>query len=68
MGDTVSKKRRSEIMSKIKSKDSKIKVEFRKALWRKGFRYRKNPTNYFGKPDLVLPKDETAYFLIIYKK
>jgi DNA mismatch endonuclease (patch repair protein) len=63
MGDTVSKKRRSEIMSKIKSKNSKIEIEFRKALWRKGFRYKKNPSDYFGKPDLVLPKYKTVIFI-----
>ena len=63
MADTVSKKKRSEIMSKIKSKDSKIEVEFRKAIWKAGFRYRKNPANYFGKPDLVLKKYKTVIFV-----
>lgn len=63
MADTVSKKKRSEIMSKVKSKDSKIEVDFRKAIWKKGFRYRKNPTKYFGKPDIVLPKHKTAIFI-----
>ena len=63
MTDTVSKKKRSEIMSKIKSKDSKIEVEFRKAIWKAGFRYRKNPANYFGKPDLVLKKYKTVIFI-----
>ena len=63
MSDTVSKKRRSEIMSKVKSKDSKIEIEFRKALWRKGFRYSKNSPKYFGKPDLILKKYKTAVFI-----
>lgn len=63
MADTVLKKKRSEIMSKVKSKDSKIEVDFRKAIWKEGFRYRKNPTNYFGKPDIVLPKYKTAIFI-----
>jgi DNA mismatch endonuclease (patch repair protein) len=63
MADTVSKKKRSEIMSKVKSKDSKIEVDFRKAIWKAGFRYRKNPTKYFGKPDIVLPKYKTAIFI-----
>lgn len=63
MADTVSKKKRSEIMSKIKSKDTKIEILFRKALWKKGFRYRKNSSKYFGKPDLVLPKYKTAIFI-----
>lgn len=50
-------------MSKVKNKDSKIEVLLRKALWAEGFRYRKNDTNYFGKPDIVLPKYETVIFV-----
>jgi len=61
--DTVSKKKRSEIMSKVRSKDSKIEVSFRKAIWKAEFRYRKNPTKYFGKPDLVLKKYKTVIFI-----
>ena len=63
MTDTVSLKKRSEIMSKIRSKDSKIEVAFRKALWKEGFRYRKNVKSYFGKPDLVLKKYKTVIFI-----
>ncbi|NQU83164.1 MAG: very short patch repair endonuclease [Parcubacteria group bacterium] len=63
MADTVSKKKRSEIMSSVRSKDSKIEIKFRKAIWERGFRYRKNPTNYFGKPDIVLKKHKTAIFI-----
>lgn len=61
--DTVSKKKRSEIMSRVKSKDSKIEVAFRKELWRRGYRYLKNSTRYFGKPDIVLPKHKTVIFI-----
>jgi len=63
MPDTVSKKKRSEIMSKVRSKDSEIEVDFRKAIWKAGFRYSKNPTKYFGKPDLVLKKHKTVIFI-----
>ena len=63
MTDIFSKKKRSEIMGKVKNKDSKIETDFRKALWKKGFRYRKNVTNYFGKPDLVLKKHKTVIFI-----
>lgn len=59
----MSKKKRSEIMSKVKSKDSKIEVDFRKTIWSVGFRYRKNSTKYFGKPDIVLPKYKTVIFV-----
>ncbi len=63
MVDIFSKKKRSEIMSKVRSKDSKIEIEFRKRLWSAGFRYRKNATKYFGKPDLVLKKYKTVIFI-----
>lgn len=50
-------------MSKIRNKDSKIEIVFRKKLWSEGYRYRKNVTNYFGKPDIVLSKYETVIFI-----
>ncbi len=61
--DTVSKQKRSEIMSHVKSKGSKIETLFRKELWKQGFRYRKNSGKYFGKPDIVLPKHQTVIFI-----
>ena len=33
-----------------------------KALWRKGFRYRKNDTSVFGKPDFTFKKYKIAVF------
>jgi len=63
MADVVSKKKRSEIMRAVRSKDTKIEVVFRKALWKQGFRYSKNSGKYFGKPDLVLKKFKAVIFL-----
>ena len=63
MADVFSKKKRSEIMSAVKSKDTKIELSFRKTLWQKGYRYRKNSAKYFGKPDIVLKQYQTAIFL-----
>lgn len=63
MTDIVSKKKRSEIMSAIRSENTKIEISFRKALWQKGFRYRKNSPKYFGKPDIVFKKYKTVIFL-----
>ena len=63
MADKFSKQKRSEIMSKVRNKDSKIEILLRKELWRNGFRYRKNSTKYFGKPDIVLPKHQTVIFV-----
>ncbi len=61
--DTVTEEKRSEIMRAVKSRDSKIEVEFRLALWGHGYRYRKNAKNYFGKPDIVLKKYRTVIFI-----
>ena len=61
--DKVSEEKRSEIMRAVKGRDSKIELEFRRALWRRGFRYRKNVKNYFGKPDIVLKKYKAAIFI-----
>ncbi len=63
MADTISKQKRSEVMRAVKSRDSGIEVAFRKALWQKGFRYRKNSSKYFGKPDIVLKKYKTVIFI-----
>lgn len=50
-------------MSKVRNRDSKIEITLRKALWKEGYRYRKNSTKYFGKPDIVLPKYKTVIFV-----
>lgn len=63
MSDTVSKTKRSQTMSAVKSKDSKIEIFFRKELWKRGFRYRKNSSKYFGKPDLLFVKYRTVIFI-----
>ncbi len=63
MADIFTKKKRSEVMSKIRHKDSKIEVAFRKRLWAEGFRYSKNSTKYFGKPDIAMPKYKTVIFV-----
>lgn len=47
----------------VKGKDSKIETSFRKELWKQGFRYRKNSSKCFGKPDIVLPKHKTVIFI-----
>lgn len=63
MTDIFSEKKRSEIMSKVRSRDSKIEIEFRKELWKAGFRYRKNSRKHFGRPDIVLPMHKTVIFI-----
>lgn len=50
------------IMSSVHSKDTNIEVILRKALWHKGYRYRKNVASLPGKPDIVLSKYKIAIF------
>lgn len=61
--DVFTPKKRSEVMSKIKSKDTKIEVITRKYLFAHGFRYRKNYGKLPGKPAIVLPKYKTVIFI-----
>lgn len=49
-------------MSNIKAKDTKIEIKLRKALWSRGYRYRKNYKELPGKPDIVLTKYRIAIF------
>jgi len=60
--DNKTKQQRSANMRKIKNKDSVIEVTLRKALWAKGYRYRKNYSKLPGKPDIVLTKYHIAIF------
>lgn len=53
---------RSEIMSKVKSKNTNIEILLRQALWKKGFRYRKNYNKLMGTPDIVFLKAKLAIF------
>lgn len=50
------------IMKKIKSANTSIEIKLRKALWNKGYRYRKNYKNLPGTPDIVLTKYKIAIF------
>ena len=49
-------------MSRICGKDTSIEVVLRKALWHRGFRYRKNYKGLPGRPDIVLTKYRIAIF------
>lgn len=52
-------------MRKIHSKDTSIELLLRKALWHKGYRYRKNYKALPGSPDIVLTKYKIAIFAIV---
>lgn len=63
MADTVSKERRSEIMSHVKSSNTKPEIIVRKFLFANGFRFRLNNKELAGKPDIKLSKYKTVIFI-----
>lgn len=62
MADNLTPEQRKKNMQHIKSKDTKIELKLRKALWERGFRYRKNYTVLPGKPDIVFTQYKIAVF------
>lgn len=60
--DNLTKDQRRKNMQHIKAKDTTIEVILRKALWNKGYRYRKNCGSLPGKPDIALTKYKIAVF------
>lgn len=60
--DNLTQEQRRKNMQNIKSKDTSIENELRKALWSRGYRYRKNYIELPGKPDIVLTKYKIAIF------
>lgn len=60
--DVLTPEQRRKNMQHIKSKDTAIEITLRKALWKKGYRYRKNYKKLPGKPDIVLTKYKIAIF------
>ena len=63
MADIYSASKRSDIMSKILSNETKPEILVRKYLFSEGFRYRKNVKGLPGKPDIVLVKYKTVIFV-----
>lgn len=63
MTDTFSKEKRHEVMSKIRSKDTKIEIKVRHWLYHHGIRYRKNCKDIAGKPDIAIKKYKIAIFI-----
>jgi DNA mismatch endonuclease (patch repair protein) len=62
MPDVLTKAQRKKNMQHIKAKDTVIELLLRKALWKKGIRYRKNYADLPGKPDIALTKYKIAIF------
>lgn len=66
MTDIFSKRKRSEIMSRVKSKNTgpeRMFFQLAKDFWREGFRYVKHSRKIYGIPDLAFTKRKVAVFI-----
>ena len=63
MSDIFTAKKRSEIMSRIRSKDTKPELIVRSLLHKMGFRFRLHSKKLPGNPDICLPKHRTVIFV-----
>lgn len=50
-------------MSHVKLKGGKAETILAKALWHRGYRYRKNDKRLPGSPDIAIPKNHIAIFV-----
>ena len=62
MADVLTPEQRKKNMKSIRSKDTSIELCLRKALWNKGYRYRKNYRKLPGTPDIAITKYKIAVF------
>ena len=60
--DRLTPEQRHKNMAAVKNKDSRIECVLRKILWDNGYRYRKNYSKIYGKPDIVFISKKVAVF------
>ncbi|HEN5186922.1 very short patch repair endonuclease [Klebsiella pneumoniae] len=63
MTDTVDKNKRSQIMSQVRSQNTRPELIIRKMLYAQGIRYRLYRSDLPGKPDLCLGKYKAIIFI-----
>lgn len=61
--DIWDKQKRSAVMARIRSRDTKPEMIVRRYLYSRGYRYRKNVKGLPGTPDIVLHKYRVAIFI-----
>ena len=61
--DNLTKEQRRKNMQAIRSSNTKAEILLAKALFSKGYRYRKNNKSVFGTPDLTFKKIKLAIFV-----
>ena len=62
-GDTLTPKQRSERMSRIRGKDTKVEMTVRRLVHSLGYRYRLHRRDLPGKPDMVFPGRHKVIFV-----
>jgi DNA mismatch endonuclease (patch repair protein) len=63
MTDVFTKSKRSEVMSRIKGRNTKPELAVRSLLHRLGYRFRLHKADLPGKPDIVLSRYKTVIFV-----
>lgn len=63
MVDNITPEERSDIMRRVKNKNTRPEIAFRKLLWSMGYRYRKNVTKLPGQPDIVFKGKKKVIFI-----
>lgn len=61
--DVFTKKKRSKIMSNIRSKNTKVEILVFRELRRRGIYFQKHYKKALGKPDIALPRKKIAVFI-----
>lgn len=63
MADVLTQQKRSEVMSKIRSKNTKPELIVRRFLFAQGFRFRLHQETLPGRPDIILKKFNSIVFV-----
>ena len=63
MADTLTVAERSQLMAKIRGKNTRPEIAARSLLHRAGYRFRIHLASLPGKPDIVLPRYHTTVFV-----
>lgn len=63
MTDVFTPEKRSQVMRRVRGKDTGPELKIRRLLWRLGYRYRLHRRSLPGSPDIVLPGRKTAIFV-----
>lgn len=62
MGDHLSREQRRKNMQAVRPTGSDIEKRLARALWSRGYRYRKNYRKVIGNPDIAFPRLKIAVF------